>query len=173
MAFSSENNQDVINTLLNINHQSSKSYIRCSQYHSTSPTIRTQPFYLTDLSNSTKNKAYILFIPWDTDYRSWFQYRSRFFVPVPFLSTVPGYGSTVLGYGSWVKFLSIVPQFLGTVLVAICTKLTYRIPSPRHNKNTIHHNLQYGTNIPTIVGYTSSKLAIPGDNNNDYFLCLK
>ena len=45
---------NVINSLLNISHQNSKSYVTtlsvCSQCLSTSPTIRTQPFYFTDLS---------------------------------------------------------------------------------------------------------------------------
>ena len=42
--------------IININHQSSKSYITAllmySQCHATIPIVRTQPFYLTDLSET-------------------------------------------------------------------------------------------------------------------------
>ena len=58
----------------------------------------------------------------------------RFLVPVQFL--VLGSG-TVLGSS--------------TILIPICTDLTYLILNPPRNKSTIHHNLQYGTNIPIKV----------------------
>ena len=125
--------------MLDINHQSSKSYITAllmwSQCRSTSPTTRNQPFYLTDLS---KLKLRLIpYIPWSTEHRSCFlvlapffvlgsgtvlgsggflfQYRFWFLALVPLLvlgsSTIPGYGSLVRFLGVVLRFLATVPEY--------------------------------------------------------------
>ena len=76
----------------------------CLQCCSTSPLVRTQPFYLTDLSNYTKTKDGYLYIYIYTHTHpgapssvlgsgtvlgSWFQFRPWLSVPVSFLVLVP------------------------------------------------------------------------------------
>ena len=102
---------------------------------------------------------------------SWFLYRSRFLVLVLFLVLVPvlfsslGSGTILASwflYRSW--YLALVPFLVlgsGTILVAICTNLTYLILSP-HIIKTLHIIIY---SMVTIFQqqYTSSKLAITRD----------
>ena len=108
-----------------------KCYWRYALYRLPSPKVRKQTFYLIDQSktnlklNCSLPKTDILYMPCGTEHRSWF--------------LVPGSG-TVLDswflYSSWFlyhsRFLVLVPflvlasgTILGTVLVPICTNLTY------------------------------------------------
>ena len=88
-----------------------------SQCLSTSPRIRTLPFYLTDLSKTKLNS-------------------------LPKTDLLGNEHTTVLG--SWVPNIFCA----GTVLVPICTNLTYLIPQHQYSN-------------------TSSKLDIPRDTEQD------